>query len=196
MIWFLKKKEQQPVHEHHFHSVLTTAFSHVKRDIHIILSWLNYFHKKHQEHDKRLDAIESQLTQIPSSPEQIKQIVDYYYSYENILQKIHELKEKVDSIESQKAINTAERKYNLKERLIKKITKNSKDYVKSIILSTIRKYQKIPASEIKEMVVEEQGLCSKSSFYRLLQELEESNDIDVIQQGKEKIYISKIAAIN
>jgi len=196
MIWFLKKKDQIPVHESHFHSMLTTAFSHIKRDIHVIISWLNYFHKKHQEHDKRFQEIEAQLEQIPKSPEQIKQIIDYYYSYETVLEKIHELRDRMDSIEAQKQITTVERKHHLKERLIKKITKNSKDYVKSVILSTIKKYQKIPAAEIKEMVVDEQGLCSKSSFYRLLQELEESNDIDVIQQGKEKIYISKLTALN
>ena len=195
MIWFLKKRNE-PGHVSHLHSMLTTAFSHVKRDIHVIISWLNYFHRKHQEHDKRFQEIESQLSQIPKSPEQIKQIIDYYYSYENVLQKIHELRERMDSIEAQKQVSTVERKHHLKERLIKKITKNSKDYVKSVILSTIKKYQKIPASEIKEMVVDEQGLCSKSSFYRLLQELEISNDIDVIHQGKEKIYISKLAAIN
>ena len=46
------------------------------------------------------------------------------------------------------------------------------------------------------MIVEEQGLCSKSSFYRLLEEIEQEPDIGVIKEGKEKHYIAKISKKN
>ena len=46
------------------------------------------------------------------------------------------------------------------------------------------------------MVVEEQGLCSKSSFYRLLDEIEEEPEIGVMKKGKEKHYIAKIQKKN
>jgi hypothetical protein len=99
-----------------------------------------------------------------------------------------------EMLEMQKRLEKLEqRKSNLKEKLIKRITKNSKDYVKSIVLSLIKKYEKIPALQLKEMVVEEQGLCSKSSFYRLLEEIEAREDIGVIRTGKEKHYIAKLS---
>jgi len=60
-----------------------------------------------------------------------------------------------------------------------------------LILSYIIKYEKISALQLKEIVVDEQNFCSKSSFYRLLEEIEELDDIGVIKQGKEKHYISK-----
>jgi hypothetical protein len=74
---------------------------------------------------------------------------------------------------------------------MKRIAKNSKEYVKSIIFAAIRKYGEIPASKLKEIIVEEQGLCSKSSFYRLLAEIETENELGVIEKGKEKIYLMK-----
>lgn len=100
-------------------------------------------------------------------------------------EKLTEISQRLQGLEDQK-------KVNMRERIVQRITKNSKDYVKNVILSLIRRYQKMPALKIKEMIVDEQLLCSKSSFYRLLQELEESDEIDVIWKGKEKIYISKI----
>ena len=58
--------------------------------------------------------------------------------------------------------------------------------------STIQKYESISSLKLREIVVEEQGLCSKSSFYRLLTELEDSGEVDVARQGTEKLYLSKL----
>ena len=56
----------------------------------------------------------------------------------------------------------------------------------------IQKYESISSLKLREIVIEEQGLCSKSSFYRLLTELEESGEVDVARQGTEKLYLSKL----
>ncbi len=82
-----------------------------------------------------------------------------------------------------------------KERLVQKITKNSKAYVKSVVLSMIKKYGKIAALQLKEMIVDEQGLCSRSSFYRILSEVEKEPEIGVLQEGKEKTYVFRLAKI-
>ena len=74
---------------------------------------------------------------------------------------------------------------------MKRLTRNSKEYVKSVILSYIRKYEKISALQLKEIVVDEQNFCSKSSFYLLLEEIEQLEDIGVIKKGNEKLYVSK-----
>ena len=41
------------------------------------------------------------------------------------------------------------------------------------------------------MVVYDQGLCSKSSFYRLLDEIEALEDIGTVKKGKQKYYLYK-----
>ena len=78
----------------------------------------------------------------------------------------------------------------LKERILKRIAKNSKEYIKSVVRGVISKYGRISALQLREMIVEEQGLCSKSSFYRILEELEQENAMLLASRGKEKVYVS------
>ena len=77
---------------------------------------------------------------------------------------------------------------SLQHRLLKRIAKHPKHVVKSAILTLIQKYGQMQGTELREMVVEEQTLCSKSSFYRLLEELEKDGAIEVLGDGKEKTY--------
>jgi len=192
MGWFTKTKEV----EGKFHEVLSSSFTHIKKDVFHIFEWLKYFHLKHQEHDDRLAKIEQQITYMPKSHTEIKQIIDSYYSLDPLHQRIQELHRRIDELQNQAQNQKQEPRQTLKERLVQKITKNSKDYVKSVILSLIRKYQKITGPQLKEIVVEEQGLCSKSSFYRMLEELERENEIESIQSNKEKIYLPKRQIVN
>ncbi|MBI2577150.1 hypothetical protein HYV84_08105 [Candidatus Woesearchaeota archaeon] len=87
-----------------------------------------------------------------------------------------------------------EKQVSGKEKFLKRIAKNSKGYIKNLLLSYIKKYGSISGFQLKEIVVVEQGICSKSTFYRLLEELEEDADIGVMKKGKEKHYVAKIVA--
>ena len=202
-------------------SFISLAFTKVKQDMMHVTNWLQYFHQKHEQHDYRLDMIEQQLSSMPKTKEEIKEIVDSYYSHEDIQNKIKGISQRLDEIERKKLQEPGQRidelehrkllelnqrlrdvevrgyesKRGIKEKLIKKITKNSKDYVKGVMLSLVKKYSKISAPQLKDMIVEEQGLCSKSSFYRLLTELENDEEIDTIQHGKERIYLYKTSII-
>ncbi len=69
------------------------------------------------------------------------------------------------------------------------IARGSKPYLKSVIVSLVSKWGKISAVQLREMIVEEQGLCSKSTFYRLLEELEKEKALSRIYSGREKIYL-------
>jgi hypothetical protein len=84
----------------------------------------------------------------------------------------------------------------LQQKLLKRIAKHPKPVVKSAILTLVQKYGRIQGTELREMVVEEQQLCSKSSFYRLLEELEKEGAIDVLGDGKEKTYADAIGIKN
>jgi len=242
-----KSKETGLIQLHH---LLTHSFRNVQRDTSYILHWLNYLYNKNLHQEQQIKQLREELNYTPKSKEEIRKIVDEFYSYEHILNRIKELNDRIEElrkshlelhkshhelhqkhqeiepkIESIKAELKQEitsktpeitpqmplseiqqlhqrlekletKKATIKEKIIKRITKNSKDYIKSIILSYIKKYGKITALQLKEMVVEEQGLCSKSSFYRLLEELEEEPEIGIIKKGKEKHYIAKISKKN
>lgn len=278
------------------HNLLTYSFRNVQKDTQYILHWLTYLYNKNLHQEQLISELREELNYTPRSKEEIREIVDEYYSYEPLLnrikeldsriaelkeshidlqksnrelKKIPELDSKIDDLrqshlalhkshtelhqrhyeqgsefdtkiaeigpkldakidakieelkerlEAQKEVQKQvvslgqpikevdelskrlekleARKATIKEKIIKRITKNSRDYVKAIVLSYIKKYGKITAMQLKDMVVEEQGLCSKSSFYRMLEEIEEEPDIGIIKKGKEKHYIAKIQSKN
>lgn len=199
--------------------LLQRSFSNVKNDANSLFQWVQYLNRKNQEQEAMIRQLRYELSAVPKSPEQIKKIVDSYYSYEGLLSQIQRLNSRVDEllqrqqhphhdIQQQEIIvekqgvkeiselkNRLEKletkKLSLKERLIKRLTKNSKDYVKGAIISYIKRYESIPALQLKEMVVDDQALCSKSSFYRMLEEIEEMSEIGTIKKGKEKHYFYK-----
>ena len=222
---FWKKEDETKRKLEQMNELLKKSFANVKRDTGNIFQWLNYLYKKNMDYEQTVKQLQMEISYMPRTREDVRKIIDDYYSFEEIMAKIRELNEKIDDL-ARKQASQAERndsrphqlaqaiqpatelqtgilsiekrlekleqkKLSMREKIMKKLTKNSKEYVKSVILSYIRKYEKISALQLKEMVVDEQKFCSKSSFYRLLEEIEDLDEIGVIKQGKEKHYILK-----
>ena len=218
MFWKKEKDNATEKRLKQMNDILKKSFANVKRDTSNIFQWLNYFYRKNMEQEQSIKRLQMELSYMPKTREDIRRIIDDYYSFESIMGKVRELNEKVDELRKQplrveklvqqpmpkempdisyieKRLERLEHKrISIKEKIMQRLTRNSKDYVKSIILSYIKKYEKISALQLREMVVDEQNFCSKSSFYRLLEEIEELDEIGVIKQGKEKHYVSKAKA--
>jgi len=194
--------------------VLKKSFANVKRDTANIFQWLNYLYQKNLEQERLVRQLQMELSYMPKTREDVRRIIDDYYSFETLMGRVRELGIKVEELSQrqptvERVIQQAsaepidishiekrlekleQKKMSIKEKIIQRLTRNSKEYVKSIMLSYIRKYERISALQLKDMVVEEQRLCSKSSFYRLLEELEQLEEVGVIKQGKEKHYMAK-----
>lgn len=191
------------------------SFSNVKKDTTNIFQWLNFFYKKSMGQEQVIKQLQLEISYLPKTREEIRRIIDDYYSFEGIMAKIREMNYRIDElarVQQQKPLpqTTApkelqtdiydigkrlerleQKRSSIREKIIKRITRNSKEYIKSMIVSYIKKYEKISALQLKEIVVDEQSFCSKSSFYRLLEEIEELDDIAVLKHGKEKEYLSK-----
>ena len=221
MFWKKEKKDVLPQKQLvAMNELLKRSFSNVKRDTANIFQWLQYLYRKNIEQEQLIRSMQLELSYMPKTREEIRKIVDDYYSFEGMMAKLRQLDARVEELAAAKAqqaqsqqvvihketpqrmdndINIIEKrlerleqkKASVKERIVKRIARNSKEYVKSVILSYIRKYEKISALHLKDMVVDEQNFCSKSSFYRLLDEIEQLDDIGVIKHGKEKHYLSK-----
>jgi len=186
---------------------LTNSFAKVKQDINQLFSWLNYLYYHQQKHNQDLNELKLEIKYLPKR-EEIRELVDFYYSQTNkdsslanelsqlrdivfdlasnqkdVFKKLELLSEKIKTLEKPKT--------NFKEKLIKRIARSSKDYIKNLILSLIQKYEKISALKLREIVVEEQALCSKSSFYRILEELEKERQIHTLHKGKIKYVLFK-----
>jgi len=113
-----------------------------------------------------------------------------------LMEKLAEINSKIHRIEHERAPQhhiqapqpIAPQISHLKQRVVREVARRSKDYVKGVIFNFIQKYGHASGLQLREIVVEEQKLVSKSSFYRLLQELEDDGKIAVEQRGKEKFY--------
>lgn len=205
---------------------LTGSFSRVKGDTASLQQWIAYLNQKGQQQEGQIKALSDeiatlndQMSIMPRTPEDIRRIIDTYYSYDSMLTRIRTIETRVEeailtrptvpSLEESKPqthslgynseidvlrrkIEALEhKKLSLKEKIVKRVVKNSKEYLKGVIVSYIRKYEQVSALQLKEMVVDDQQLCSKSSFYRLMEEIEEELEIGVVREGKEKHYFQK-----
>ena len=205
-IFSRKKEDLEQKKWDQLNSTLAGSFSSVKSDINQLSQWIAYLYENSKSHEKQLENTNSQLLELhrqlsvtPSAAE-IKRLIDEHYAQQDIHRQLYELKLRLNEIASQSnpeklkeienRINSIEivKKPTIKEKIYEKITKNSKDYVKNLILSLIRKYGRISAMQLKDILIEEQGLCSKSSFYRILIEIEQSQEVSFVKEGKEKIY--------
>lgn len=84
-------------------------------------------------------------------------------------------------------------KHSFKEKIVQTFSRHSKSYLKNLILNYLQQHQKISALQLKDIVVDQQNLTSKSSFYRILEEIEKEDYITTIKDGKQKIFMLKTA---
>ena len=202
MGFFNKNKTEKEIEE--LKTLLKNSFENVKNDTSSIFEWLNYFNQKIYQQQVLINELKAQLHYMPKTRKELRDLIDTYYSINPVLHKIEEIKAKIDAMEAERntvrqhiyhhdtRLQTLEKpKQNFKEKLLKKISKSSKEYVKNIILNLIEKYERISALQLRDIIVEEQILCSKSSFYRILEEIEKEEEIGVIHDKKEKKYICK-----
>jgi hypothetical protein len=199
------------------HSLLLKSFANVKGDTQKLFQWANYLYQKNMQQDSEIKQLKLELSYIPKNPEDIRKIVDSYYSFDNLMERIKILNEKIDDIKVSRSEPIAaisptpqkfqtdaleqlqirisqleeQKKATMREKVVKRVTRNSKEYVKQLILSYIRKYTQIGALQLKDMVVYDQGLCSKSSFYRILDEIETMEDVSTVRKGKQNYYLFK-----
>lgn len=154
----------------------------------------------------RNEVAQLKETALRLTPENIRKIIDEHYAAGTLLERLRTVEHKLAQLEARHTAarpivavqqpQAQETRARLRERIVQKLTRHSKDYVKNVILGLITKYGKISALQLREIVVEEQGLVSRSSFYRILEELEEEAEIQVVSRGKEKVYVAGTSRVH
>jgi hypothetical protein len=209
MFW-LDRKSQSEKNFKHLHNLLSISFANVRRDTQNLFQWINHLHQKNLEQENLIRELKSELSYIPKTHGDIKKIIDSHFSIESINDRMKILHDRIDNLYSSKVghetpmlhpelHNMKERIENLeeqkqatiREKVVKRITRNSKEYVKGLILSYIKKYGQIGALQLKDMIVNDQGLCSKSSFYRILEEVEQMDELGIVKRGRQNYYLFK-----
>jgi len=174
-------------------------------------AWINWLYAENLKQQQTMQEMAAKLRNAPLSKDEIKELIDSHYAFDNILAKIRQIEEKINLVVAAKSLAQPTQLSQLplptvhypvfepqkpmsmlKEQLVKRLVRNSKDYIKSAMLSLIKKYGKLTAIQLRDIIVDEQALCSKSSFYRILEELEAEGQLSGIEQGREKSYITRL----
>src|SRR3989338_11518813 len=97
MFWIKNQETERKLTQ--MNRILAASFANVKRDTQNIFSWLNFLNQQNQQQQQKIKQLELELSYIPKRPEDIRKIIDNYYSFDNILERIKLLNEKIDNIE-------------------------------------------------------------------------------------------------
>ncbi|MBW2978880.1 hypothetical protein KY304_02090 [Candidatus Woesearchaeota archaeon] len=200
MVFFLKK-----VHNRidQLEQNLRNSFERVKQENQNLYAWIKYLNEQSQitqeELVRKSEIISENQHKIRDkefSEEKVKQIFEDADCFNSVIKRITNIENRIEKLEEKRVIEKTKefepvkQTSALKEKVLKRIARNSKDYIKSVVKGIIKKYGKVSALQLREIVVDEQGLCSKSSFYRILEELEAEKIMNLISRGKEKLYVS------
>ncbi|MBI2564485.1 hypothetical protein HYV79_00655 [Candidatus Woesearchaeota archaeon] len=183
---------------------MTSAFVKVREDMGVLYQWIEYLSAQNREFQQQIDKMQRELNLVPKSANEIRLLVDKYYSFDKFFQRLDSVEQRLNDneqrlrtreniVREEQPVSRREPQTALEQKVIRRLTHNSKEYIKNMLMSLISKYEKISALQLREIVVEEQGLCSKSSFYRLLDELESESTIQRVSEGKEKVLTFKSA---
>lgn len=179
MAWFSKKKKDEEINAlqlnmNHSFDLIKYDVDGVKSSILLnnqnIYQWLQFLYQRIQEQDQKIRDLQTK----PKPTE--KPLIEHLS---------HLLKQRSEPKPPSKTLT-------FKEKVISKITRNSKHFIKNTIISLINKYQRISSTELKEMIVEEQKLTTKSTFYRILKEIEKSSEISTLRQEGDRIFVSSL----
>ena len=124
-----------------------------------------------------MERLEAQVNRLKAEIEPIRSQV-----FESHHKQIEALKEKIAAPEQQPQPRPA-----LQARLMSSMKRNSRAYAQSMILSYVRKYGKISVQQLREMLVDEQAILSKSAFYRHVDEVEKLDEVAMVKDGKNKL---------
>src|SRR3989338_8021003 len=78
--------------------LLKKSFANVKRDTTNIFQWINYFYRKSVEQEQLVKRLQLELSYMPRTRDDIRRIIDDYYSFEGIMSRIRELNGKVEAL--------------------------------------------------------------------------------------------------
>lgn len=185
-------------------------FGFLKGNISRLFEWIKYLSHRDELQEQRLQQLEQlrseemkrvnyvmtkmhEMETPVLAEEDKRKIENMHGNYELLVSKINHLEQELISMKNARTQivreNPIKEKQTVYEKIASKIQKKSKKYVKTAIQNLIKKYDEITGTQLKEIVVDEQQLCSRSSFYRLLDELEKDKEIRSERFGRDKKYM-------
>ncbi|MBT4651384.1 hypothetical protein HOC13_02565 [Candidatus Woesearchaeota archaeon] len=206
--WIKYFQQQNQNLQHQLHQ----QNQHLRNQNYTIQQQQQYQQSHHQQQQHHQQIIQDLHTKVSShrslSSEDLSRAVDQNPRIDALRQRMRQMEEKIDLLltkhgyTDEKILNIHEKiakleelqrpsRQSLKEKIVKTFSRSGKTYLKNLVFSYIQQHKKISALQLKDIVVDQQGLTSKSSFYRILEEIEQSEQITTIRDGKQKFFILK-----
>ena len=164
--------------------VLKESFSKIKDDFNSLSDEVKVI--KENNNSKK---IEKELSKVKESNERLAKenelLKKRFLSLENNKNKEVNYETIID-----KAVEKAVKKINgngnkLKDEFVRKFERKRKDLIKQKIIELV-KAQELTIPEIKEVVVDKECYCSKATFYRYIERLQNTKELDFIEINERK----------
>ncbi len=148
--------------------LLKKTFSNIKTDISVNSKEIERLHSYNRK-------LEMQLMQLTNEIKDLKREITNKISVEKssleVAQKLADIEKKLDQAKAPEKGLTAQ--------IMRRVSRNKKRIVKKKIVD-IATTQELALAELKEIVVDEQALCSKATFYRYFEDLKKKGVLSTI----------------
>ncbi len=176
------------------HESLKESFGKVRSDNANLTAWIKHLQQQNIIQRKILQRLNLQQNQFLKRSE-VMEIMKAEYPVDTHLERLELVSSRIENLE--KLLKSAPKKAksepkvrhtNLQRKIVKNVARQSKEYIKKVMLALCRKYNQMSANMLREMVVDEQKLCSRSSFYRLISELNKDGSLSIVSTGKDRVF--------
>jgi regulator of replication initiation timing len=131
--------------------------------------------------DELKELLQATFFRLKEDVDSSKRHIDALVEENKLLrEKLSELSSKVET----------KKEDNLKKEVVAKFRRHKKDMIKHKIVETVR-LKRMSLPELKEIIVDQMGYCSKATFYRYYDDLRKEGTI----AEKNKIIISNVLSI-
>ena len=147
--------------------------------------------EKIEERDNKLDILVKEINELKAlSTKLLKENIEL----KNRLSKTNGAKNDYESIINRAVECTMQKiktkNSRLKEEFIRKFEKKRKDMIRQKIVE-LANTQELTIPEIKERVVDKEEFCSKATFYRYIEKMQNRKEIGFLEINERKILINK-----
>lgn len=176
-------------------NALIESFTRIKNDIMNLKTEIESLKKENSDLKEKITIYENllnnkdlknQLNEI-NNKEEIKDFNLLTNKSYNDLKSNKEFNSDLIKIIVKEAVETAIKKQK-KPNFIEKINKNRKNIIINRLLN-LAEQKNLSTSEIKEIIVDQENLCSKATFYRYIEKLKKKQLIDFIKIDEKEIVV-------
>lgn len=190
---FLREEEEK---WNHLDNALTGAFGKVRQDTQNLFAWISYFHQHLMEHKRETHHLrlkfEEQNRHIQYLQESIKhlekkiELLDAKPLPQPQIIRFSEQNPNLVRTESEPSPNL--KRPNFERKMLSHIMSKKKPYIIRKMLDIIGE-SPIATKELERIIVEEQQLCGRTSFYAYLKELRLKKQISLQEKEFSKVIV-------